>query len=286
MTEKIETRGRLLLIDGHHLLFQMFYGMPAKIPSRDGKDIRAAIGFVGAVLKLIKMTSPTHLAVIFDGETHNPRCELLEEYKANRPDYSELPEEENPFTALPDIYRALDYMGICHTEAVECECDDVIASYAIRYGENMQVCISSHDSDYFQLVSPSVRIIRYRGDSSVLCDEEYVRDKFGISPTHYADAKALFGDSADNIRGVSGIGPKTAAKLINTYGHIEDLLGDSNKIENKRYRELIEGHREDILRNISLIRLDSHAPLPFEKDELEYNGCSLKTMDIIRGIGL
>lgn len=277
---------RLLLIDGHHLLFQMFYGMPAKIPSRDGRDIRAVIGFVGAVGKLVKMTRPTHVAAIFDSETHNPRCELLTEYKANRPDFSDVPEEENPFASLPDIYRALDLMGIKHTEAKECECDDILASYAIKYRRDTEICISSHDSDYFQLVGPRVKVIRYRGDSSVICDEEYIKNKFGVPPALYADAKALFGDSADNIRGLVGIGPKTAANLVNRYGGVESMLADTSVIENPRLRSLIEEHREDIIRNIALIRLDSHAPLPFELRELEFCGCDKRTMDIIHTIGL
>lgn len=277
---------RLLLIDGHHLLFQMFCGMPSKIHSADGRDIRTVIGFVGAVGKLIRMIRPSHIAVIFDSKTHNPRCDLLEEYKANRPDFSDLPEEENPFSFLPDIYRALDFMGIRHAEAVECECDDIIASYALLLSRDMEICISSHDSDYFQLISPRVKIIRYRGDSSAICDGEYIQKRFGVPPALYADAKSLFGDSSDNIRGVRGIGVRTAAKLVLACGGVERMLRDTSVIENDRLRVLIEEHREQIKRNLSLIKLDSHAPLPFRLCELKYGGRELKTMDIVRSIGL
>lgn len=279
-------KNRLLLIDGHHLLFQMFYGMPAKIPSLDGKDIRAPIGFVGAVTRLIAMTAPTHVAVIFDSQTHNPRVDMMEEYKANRPDYSEMPEEENPFSSLPIIYDALDAMNIPHTEATDCECDDVIAGYALHYKNEAEIVISSHDSDYFQLICDTVRVVRYRGDSSVLCDEAYVMAKFATRPEFYADAKALFGDTADNVRGIRGIGPKLAARLVNTYGHLEDILNDTSVIKEDRLRRLVEENRDTVRLNYSLIKLSEGAVLPFSLDEMLFDGCCHKTMDVMRRIGV
>ena len=89
---------KLLLVDGSNLLFQMFFGMPARIANEQGKAIQGTLGFVGALLKIIRMVEPTHVAVLFDGETHNPRTDLDAGYKANREDYSEVEEEENPFS--------------------------------------------------------------------------------------------------------------------------------------------------------------------------------------------
>ena len=106
---------RLLIVDGHNLLFQMFFGMPSRIIGARGQAIQGVIGFVGAINRLADTYHPTHLLVMFDGEKHNPRKDMLEEYKANRIDYSEVPEEENPFSQLPLVYEALDYMGIKHT---------------------------------------------------------------------------------------------------------------------------------------------------------------------------
>ena len=103
---------KLLLVDGSNLLFQMFFGMPARILNRSGKAIHGTIGFVGALLKIIRMTNPTHIAVLFDGEHENERKTLNGDYKANRIDYSEVPEAENPFSQLPDIYAALDRLGV------------------------------------------------------------------------------------------------------------------------------------------------------------------------------
>ena len=107
---------KLLVVDGSNLLFQMFYGMPARIIGKQGQPIQGTVGFVGALLKIIRMTKPTHAVVVFDGECENPRGELDENYKGNRPDYSQMPEEDTPFSQLPDIYAALDYLGIRHRE--------------------------------------------------------------------------------------------------------------------------------------------------------------------------
>ena len=277
---------RLLLIDGMNLHFQMFFGMPNKFCNENGIGIWGVIGFVGALNKLINMTEPTHVAIIFDGEGHNPRCDILEDYKANRPDYSELAEEENPFIQLPLVYSALEAMGIPFCEVHGCECDDVIATYAKRFSEDFQVVISSFDSDYFQLISDNVRVLRYRGLSSIICDKEYVINRYGISPEYYADWKSLVGDTADNIKGIKGVGPKTATKLISSYGTLAEMLADIDSVEPEKLREKVKESSEILLRNYSLIKLDDAGILPFEIDELEYTSDRIKTMDVLRKIDL
>ena len=191
---------KLLIVDGHNLLFQMFFGMPSRIIGKDGRAIHGTLGFVGALIKMIKMVEPTHLAVLFDGEHENPRVELSPEYKANRIDYGIVPDEDNPFSQLYDIYSALDCMGILHTEIAGDEADDAMAAYALTYGSQMEVIIASYDSDFFQLITENVKILRYRGSKTILCDMLFIQDKFGVSPTQYADFKSLTGDASDNIR--------------------------------------------------------------------------------------
>ncbi len=277
---------RLLIIDGHNLLFQMFFGMPARITGRDGKAIQGVVGFIGALGKLISQVKPTHLCVMFDGEKNNPRKEILKEYKANRIDYSEVAEEENPFTQLPHVYNALSYLGIKHCETRDCETDDVIATYALRYGDENEICISSYDSDYFQLINENVRVIRYRGTASVICDERYVKEKYGVAPQRYLDYKCLVGDSADNISGIRGVGPKTASLLVNTYGGIDEILRRTDEIEKEKLRSSIKEGEEILKRNLSLIRLDGGAEIPFPLSMLKYEGIGIRTMDVIREIGL
>ncbi len=277
---------RLLVIDGHNLLFQMFYGMPSRIVNRDGVAIQGVIGFVGALRKLIRLISPTHICVIFDSEGGCERHELLHEYKANRPDFSLVPDEENPFTQLPYIYRALDEIGIRHTEATGYECDDIIASYAEHRDSDTEVIISSSDSDYFQLISEYVKVIRYRGDSSVIFDTDAIFAKYGVLPRLFADYKALVGDSSDNIEGVHGIGPKTAAKLLNTYGSLSDILASGVDIADEKLRGKLLCDFDKLLLNLKLIRLTGECPLPFSLSEIPLPVYDFATMEIIKRIGL
>ncbi len=282
----VQMKNKLLVVDGHNLLFQMFYGMPSRIINRDGIAIQGVIGFIGAMRKLIRLAEPTHVCIIFDSEGGCERHGLLPEYKANRPDFSTVPEEDNPFTQLPYVYRALDLIGIKHTEAEGCECDDVIASYARIADSNTEVLISSFDSDYFQLISDSVRVVRYRGDASIILDASAIRERYGTEPRFFADFKALVGDTSDNIKGIAGIGPKTAAKILNTYGSLAEILRDTASVTDTKLREKLEGASEQLELNLRLIRLTGECPLPFPLSELLLEEYDIRTMDIIKQIGL
>lgn len=277
---------KLLLVDGHCLLFQMFYGMPVRIAGKDGKPIQGTLGFVGAMRKIIAMTQPSHVAVIFDGEAFNPRTELDAAYKANREDFSEAADTENPFSQLPDLYRALDYMGIAHTETTDCETDDVLAAYAIKYGCDFEIVICSQDSDFFQLITDTVCVLRYRGDRSVICDEKYLQDKFGISSAQYANFKSLTGDGSDNIQGIPGIGPKTAAALIGQFGTLENLLQNTEQIAKPKIRQAILQNTDRLMLNQKLITLDGKASVPFLPEQMRYDGHPFTTNQVLLGINI
>lgn len=277
---------RLLVVDGMNLLFQMFYGMPTRIMGSNGKPIQGTLGFIGALLKIIRMVKPTHVAVVFDGECSNPRCALDENYKANREDYSQLPEEEVPFSQLPDLYRALDHLGICHRETDDCEADDWMAGFAHAYGQGMEVVIASQDSDLWQLVAENVKVLRYRGSKTVLCDREWIEERLGIAPSQYADFKSLTGDTSDNIRGADFVGPKTAAALLQQFGTLEKVLEGAEQIRKHSVRESIKRNAERLRLNRLLIRLDGCEPLPFTLEDLVWQDSGLTTMQVMQAIGL
>ncbi|MDE6031388.1 MAG: flap endonuclease, partial [Oscillospiraceae bacterium] len=266
--------------------FQMFFGMPARIVNEQGKAIQGTLGFVGALLKIIRRTEPTHIAVLFDGEHENARTAIDSDYKANRADYSETPEENNPFSQLPDIYVALDYLNIKYTETIDCEADDVISGYAMTYGNEMEIVISSFDSDFFQLITDKVSVLRYRGDKTVICTPEYIREKLRVSSSQYVDFKSLTGDTADNIRGADKVGPKTAALLLNEFGSLENILANADKIKKPSVRESVINNTERLKKNYRLIRLANTAPLPFAPCELEYVYNGITTNEVLKGIGL
>ena len=277
---------RLLLVDGSNLLFQMFFGMPARIVNEQGKAIQGTLGFVGALLKIIRMTNPTHIAVLFDGEHENNRSALDPAYKANRIDYSEVSEEENPFSQLPDVYAALDYLEIKHAETTTCETDDWIAAYTLTYGYENEIIISSFDSDFFQLITDKVSVLRYRGDKTVICTPDYISDKFGIKPAQYADFKSLIGDVSDNINGADKVGPKTAASLLNEFGDLKGILENTEKIKKASIKESISRNAKRLRTNYKMIKLDNTVSLPFTFSELAYEYSGITTNEVLKGIGL
>jgi len=202
-----------------------------------------------------------------------------DQYKANRPDFSAMQEEETPFSQMPYIYDALDHMGVKRFETVHFEADDLIASYALDFWDNGgSVVIASMDSDFFQLVkAPScednydndgIEILRYRGKQSVVCDWDYVCKRFGVSPDLYCAFKSLVGDTSDNIKGVCGIGPKTAAKMLSRYGSLEELTAHCDEIKPTRIGEALKTGQERLLLNRRLIELGSSVPIPVGYEEL------------------
>ena len=286
MSQKSFSKSRLLIVDGLNLLFQMFFGMPARIVGKDGKAIQGTLGFVGALLKIIRFTKPTHTVVIFDGERENPKTELYSDYKANRTDYEAVPDEQNPFSQLLDVYNALDFLKIRHFETTDCETDDIIAAYALKYGKDNEIIISSFDSDFFQLISQNVKVFRYRGDKSVVYDKSLFFEKFGILPEQYADFKSLTGDSADNIKGAEKIGPKTAAGLLNSFIDLEGVILNADKIAKPSVKKSVKESTERLRLNYKLIKLDGGAELPFKMNELVYNDSIITTNEVLSGIGL
>lgn len=277
---------KILIVDGSNLLFQMFFGMPSRIYNEDGIGIWGVIGFVGALLKIVRMTSPTHVAVLFDGESHNPRADLDSEYKANRPSFEDVSDGENPFSQLPYIYKALDALHICHAETADCEADDWIASYAIKYGAENSMVISSFDSDLFQLISERVHILRYRGDNSVICDKAWLWQKYGIAPEQYADFKALTGDSSDNIKGAEKVGPKTAAALVNEFGTLSQIIENAGRIKKPAVAASIARDADRLAKNLTLIKLDGCACLPFELERMHFTYDGSTTNQVLTRIGL
>ncbi len=277
---------KLLIIDGSNLLFQMFFGMPARIVNSQGKAIQGTLGFVGALLKIIRKVEPTHILAVFDGEHENRRCEIDADYKANRIDYSMVNEAENPFSQLPDVYKALDYLGINHIEATNCEADDLITSYALSFCDDTDIVISSFDSDFFQLISERISILRYRGEKTMICSSQYMIDKYGIYPNQYAYFKSLVGDTADNIKGAEKIGIKTAASLLRTFGTLENIIKNAESINRPSIKKSITENTDRIRKNYELIKLERNQIIQYDKCDLEFMNTNKTTTEVLKGIGI
>lgn len=231
-----------MLVDGHSLLFQMFFGMPNKIKNKRGKNIEGVIGFVGALLKILQQINPTHMLVVFDGEIENKRKEIDANYKANRVDYSQVPEEDNPFAQFDYILKSLQILYAHHEVMTSCEADDYIAGVCKGY-QNHEIVIVSQDKDFFQLINENVSVYQYRGDKSKLWKEQDVLEKYDVMPSQWALFRAMMGDPSDNLKGIKGIGPKTASKLLKEKD--EESLLDKFSLE----------EQEIFLRNLKLMSL-------------------------------
>ena len=188
---------------------------------------------------------------------------LYPEYKANR---SEAPEDLIPQFGI--IREAIDAFGLDVIEKKDFEADDIIASY-VRYGEvnKIPTTVFSSDKDLFQLLSANTRIMDPM--KNVEIDEAKVMDKFGVGPDKITDVQALIGDSVDNIPGVPGIGPKTAAKLINEFGTFDELLAKKDQISNVRIKNLIHDHEESAKISHQLVILKNDLELPIQIEKLK-----------------
>ena len=150
----------------------------------------------------------------------------------------------------------------------------------------MEIIISSFDSDFFQLITNNVSVLRYRGEKTVICTPEYVMDKFGIVPEQYADFKSLVGDTADNIKGAEKVGIKTAAMLLEEFGTLENVIANVENIKKTSVKESIIRNAEKLRLNYLIIKLGEYKLLPFNKQELEYYYAGITTNEVLKGIGL
>lgn len=274
---------KVVLIDGHNLLFRMFYGIPAPIRNSKGKDIRGLIGFVGSLKKIIDKFKPYSIYVIFDSETSkNNNLKIDRNYKSNRIDYNNITEDENPFSQLSLIKKALDYLNIHYLEVENNEADDLICSIVFQMNNQYTYIIVSTDSNFMQLIDNHVLLYVPRGKKSILYDKEQVIKKYHIPPENYAIFKALVGDKSDNIKGVEGIGNITAAKILK-YNSLQEFI--SNNPNSKLSNKLMQ-NKELIIKNQKLIEMDKFidtSKIIFK--EISNTIYKFKTYEIIENIG-
>jgi DNA polymerase I len=259
----------LFLVDGSAYIFRAYHALPPLTRKSDGLPVGAVAGFCNMLWKLLRDARdtsvgvvPTHFAVIFDYSSKTFRNEIYPEYKANR---SEPPEDLRPqFSLIREATRAFN-LPCLETEGYEA--DDLIATYARMAREaGGDVTIISSDKDLMQLIGPQVQMYDSMRDRQVGVDE--VVEKFGVMPEKMIDLQALSGDSTDNIPGVPGIGPKTAAQLLEEYGDLETLLDRAAEIKQNKRRENLIDHAEMARLSKKLVTLDDKVNLEVPLDGL------------------
>lgn len=273
---------KIILIDGHNLLFRMFYGIPSPIKNTKGKEIKGLVGFIGSLKKIVDEFQPYSLIVIFDSQTSkDSNLKIDNNYKRNRVDYTNVPEDDNPFSQLPLIKKALEYLNIYYLEVENYEADDYIASIINNNRENQYIIVST-DSDFIQLVDNNIFLYVPRGKKSILYTPEEVIKKYNISSKKYVIFKSLVGDKSDNIKGINGIGKIGAAKILN-YGSIQNYILNN---ADSRFSKLLISNQKIILKNQKLICMSNNidtSRIAFHK--LSNNISKFRTYEIIEKIG-
>ncbi len=248
---------KLLLLDGHSIAYRAFFALPTDLATKAGTVTNAVYGFTSMLTKVLADEHPDYIAVAFDapgGAVH--RYELDPEYKAGRQETPDLFRSQ-----LPLIREVLDTLQITRLEVEGVEADDVIATLAVRAAEQgIDVVIVTGDRDAYQLVrDPHIKVLyNKRGVSDyVLYDEAGILERTGVTPAQYPEYAALRGDSSDNLPGVPGIGEKTAAKLVSTYGDLEGIFEHLDELPPRQRANLGEA-RDRVLKNreMTLLRLD------------------------------
>jgi DNA polymerase-1 len=256
----------VFLVDGSGYIFRAYHALPPLTRKSDGLQINAVLGFCNMLWKLLNEMKPddrpTHLAVVFDKSEKTFRTDFYPQYKAHRPD---IPEDLIPqFPLIREAVRAFDIPCL---EQAGFEADDLIATYCrLACEAGATATIVSSDKDLMQLVSDCVVMYDTMKDKKIGIPE--VIEKFGVPPEKVIEAQALIGDSTDNVPGVPGIGPKTAAQLLEEFGDLETLLKRASEIKQEKRRQTLIDNAEMARISRKLVTLDQHVPLEVAVEDL------------------
>lgn len=267
----------VLIIDGHSMAFRAFYALPPdNFVTATGQHTNAVYGFVSMLTRLLETEQPTHIAVAFDVSRHSFRTEEYPEYKGTR---DATPEEFKGQVEL--IREVLDAMGIVSLSREGFEADDILATLAYRAGhEGSTVLVVSGDRDSFQTVTDNVTVLypgTGPGDLRRMTPQA-VEDKYGVPPHRYPEIAAIVGETSDNLPGVPGVGPKTAAQWINKFDGLDNLLARADEIGGKRGAALRE-HMDDVARNRRLNRLLTDMDLEVSLSDLARRPTDVAAID-------
>lgn len=253
---------KVCLIDGSGYIFRAFYALPA-MTAPNGTPVNAVYGFMTMFMRLIKTISCDYCVVLFDAKRQNFRNQYFAEYKATR---AEIPELLIPQFSL--IYQAVEALNLPYVLQEGFEADDLIATYAREAEKSgFDTVIVSADKDLMQLIRPHVEF--YDGMKDKFFTPEDVKEKFGVYPDKVVDVQALSGDKIDNIPGVPGIGPKTAAELVNTYGSLSAVLEHATEIKQEKRRELLLNNKEAAEISLKLVTLKDDVPVEHHLTEFK-----------------
>ena len=265
----------LYLIDGSSYIFRAFFGVRQVLSTSKGLPTNALYGFTTMLQKVVREEKPDYLAVAFDSPEKTFRHKVYPEYKANR---SEPPEDLAK--QFPYFEPLVEAFGISSLRQPGFEADDIIGTLAKQgEAEGMKVTIVSSDKDMMQLISPHINMLDTMKNKRFTSED--VIEKFGVDPDCVVEVMGLMGDSSDNIPGVLGVGPKTAAELIQKFGSIEKLFEQIDGIDKKKLRERLERDKDNAFLSRRLVIIDTNMTLDCKPGDLvvrEVDSLALRKM--------
>lgn len=229
---------KFIIIDGSSIFYRSFYAMP-NLTAPSGEPTGAITGFANILVKLLRDFNPTYAAIALDTSRKTFRTEIFSDYKGGR---AKSPDELNSQLALLEEFAAV--MGIKTLAAENFEADDIIGTLAAQASKDFSVDIVTGDRDAFQLINKNTRVLFAKNTNLEIYDEEKFFNEFGFEPARLVDFKGLSGDTSDNIPGVPGVGIKTATKLLQKFGTLENILANADKISSKKFREAVQNNSE------------------------------------------
>ena len=280
MKTKKRNKKRMFLIDGYAMLYRAHFAMIRNpLITSYGLPTSALFGFLNQLFRILNKESPDCIATIFDRKEKTFRHKKYPDYKANR---DPMPEELQ--IQLPHLWKLIDALQIPNLSKKGYEADDIIGTLAVDGSKNnFEVFIVSGDKDFMQLINDNVFLYApgTKNKPDKIYDKEGVKERWGVPPEKIIDLFGLMGDSSDNIPGVSGVGPKSAMKLINEYDTLEEALNNAEIVANKRVRNgLLEG-KENAILSKDLVTIVTDLPLEYnlkDFENIEFNKSSLESL--------
>ena len=278
MNAKKSNRKRLFLIDGYAMLYRAHFAMIRNpLITTYGLPTSALFGFLNQLFRILNKENPDYIATIFDRKEKTFRHKKYPDYKANR---DPMPEELQ--VQLPHLWKLIDAMKILNLSKKGYEADDLIGTLAVDGTKNdLEVFIVSGDKDFMQLINDNVFLYApgTKNKPDKIYDKDGVKDRWGVPPEKIIDLFGLMGDSSDNIPGVLGVGPKSAMKLINDYGTLEEALKNADIVTNKRVRNgLLEG-KENAIISKDLVTIVTDVPIDYNFKDLEKKDLNINSLE-------
>lgn len=259
---------KMILVDGNNLIYRAYYATAYSgnlMRNANGLFTNAIYGFHNMINKIVSNEVGTDILIAFDAGKETFRHSEYKEYKAGR---KPMPDEFR--VQLPYIRKYLELNNITHYELPMYEADDIIGTFSSKYYEDYdEIVIYSNDKDLLQLINDKVKIVSSSKSGDYIVDEEYLFDNMGVTPDQIIDLKGLMGDASDNLKGIPGVGEKTAVKLLKEYKTLENLFDNVDLIKGK-LKEKIENNKESAIMCKNIATIDLDAPVTITIEDIGY----------------